>query len=78
MIEDYFKDIDITKCLDNYINLYIDTMPKKIYRKVRFKNKHKKRYMIFYNKFHDFMIDPRFIMRTVRRCVNEQNRNTIK
>jgi len=72
MIEDIFKDIDITSCLDNYINLYIDTMPKKIYMKVRFKKKHKKRYMIFYNKFHDFMIDPRFIMRMFKRGFNEE------
>ena len=70
MLEDLFKDIDITKCLENYVDLYIDTMPKKIYRKVRYKNKHKKRYMVIINHFHDFMIDPRFIIKTIKGGLN--------
>lgn len=49
--------------INNYADLYVNTMPKMIHRKYRVKGKIKKRYLMVYSPIHDFLINPSFPVR---------------
>lgn len=73
MFEDLFKDIDfndILSGLDNYLEVYKDTLPKCYWRKNRFKGKIKKTYIVCYNYLHDMLPSPEMVnmmLRTIGR-----------
>ena len=76
MFEDLFNDIDfndILSGLDNYFEIYNNTLPKRYWRKNRFKGKTKKTYIICYNHLHDLLPSPRMINMMLR-CIGKGGR----
>lgn len=49
---------NMVEIMSAYIELYENTIPKKIYRNVGFRKHRKRRYLIVYNPIHDMMISP--------------------
>ena len=68
MLEETINDLipDILDGINNYTHIYIDTMPKKFYRKTRFKKNIKRRYMIRINLLHDLLMPPSLILKPLR------------
>lgn len=64
MFEDLFKDIyfnDILSGLDNYLEVYKNTLPKCYWRKNRVKGKTKKTYIVCHNHLHDILPSPKMV-----------------
>ena len=71
MIEDELSHtVDfITDGLNNYIELFWNTRPRYIYRKIRFKRKFYKKYMLIYNPIHDLLPSPIIVNMMTRRLL---------
>ena len=65
---------DILDGINNYTQIYINTMPKKFYRKIRFKKNIKRRYMIRINHLHDLLLSPNLILRPLKHLLKEKNK----
>lgn len=59
----------ISDGLDNYIELFCNTRPRYIYRKIRFKKQFYKKYIFVYNPIHDLLPDSLFVNMMTRRLL---------
>lgn len=66
MFTDIISVDDILEGLNNYTKLYIDTAPKKYYRKIRTKGKIKKTHIVCVNRLHDYLLPPSLILKPLR------------
>lgn len=73
MLEEIINDLipNILDVINNYTQIYIDTMPKKFYRKIRFKKNIKRRYMIRINRLHDLLMPPSLILKPLKHLLKE-------
>lgn len=61
--------------LENYVKIFNDTSPKTIYRKIRFKRRYYKKYLIVYNPIHDLLPGPVMVNFMTRRISERIKKN---
>lgn len=62
----------IIENLNIFTDLYVDTFPKIIKRKIRYKNKFKYRYILIYNPIHDLLPNPRTMFNALKYIINNE------